>query len=93
MIPLAVARHHNEAAWAAVFNREPHPDPADVLHYYCCDPDRGMCGAALDCVADAEGGDDLPVCRQCQALHDVGASCGARLCALRSWIRDRRRKC
>lgn len=62
----------------------------DLVHYFCCDPDRAMCGEDLTGAfvddGDEDDGDD---CQACVDVLDVGEPCGAPLCRLRVWWRGR----
>lgn len=63
-------------------------DEADAAHIVCCNDDRAMCGE------DVSGhdwvGNDVPECEPCATRFDAGLPCGAPLCGLRSWWRNRR---
>ncbi|MET7938180.1 hypothetical protein [Streptomyces sp. NPDC005322] len=55
-------------------------DDDELDHVYCCDPDRGLCGADLSDVADVvdnwDNG-DADVCRVCVELERGGVPCCA----------------
>lgn len=66
-------------------------DDAEV-HYWCCRPNRALCGERLDPDdADDEGeADPATLCETCRWKHAVDAPCSALFC-LRRRARRRRR--
>lgn len=54
-------------------------DDGDILHYYCCNPDRAVCGKDLTGTEDVdEIRDDDQLCVVCEELFEVPCKrCGA----------------
>jgi len=59
----------------------------DMVHTFCCNPHRTLCGEEMD---EVEWLDDVdsPDCVVCLDLQNK--PCGALLCRFRQWWRDRK---
>lgn len=57
------------------------PTDEDVIHLWCCDPDRSLCGIELtdDVTGDVPPGDEI--CVVCRVIHDSDLPCGAQGCS------------
>jgi hypothetical protein len=55
-------------------------------HLVCCNPDMGLCGTDLTGAPDVPH-DGFVDCPTCDYLDEADATCGARLCRLRQWLR------
>lgn len=71
-----------------------HDDGPGEHHLYCCDPNRGLCGADIGGPdweeADGDDSED-PICEDCERIDATGKPCGAPFCrsrrAMRAWRR------
>lgn len=56
------------------------------IHLVCCNPHLGLCGTDLTAAADVPYTAAVD-CRTCDYLDETDATCGARFCRLRQWLR------
>lgn len=64
----------------------------DVVHFFCCHPDRSLCGIDITGEVLVEGDSSYTDddCDLCVVLDQAGQGCGALLCSLRRAWRGHR---